>query len=114
MIICYYCWLVFFGDFVYEFILFFNCWLNYWWWCWGYGYWLLLVYFKYKVKIVVNFISDFEEVIVYECYKCGFDGVVCGYIYYVEICCIEGVDYFNCGDWVEFCMVLIEYWDGSI
>lgn len=110
----YHRWLAFLGDSAYEFTLLLNRWLNHWRRRWGYGYWSLSAYLKHKVKTAVNFISDFEEAIAHECHKRGLDGVVCGHIHHAEIRRIEGVDYLNCGDWVESCTALIEHWDGSI
>jgi UDP-2,3-diacylglucosamine pyrophosphatase LpxH len=62
----------------------------------------------------VNFISDFEESIAHECLKRGLDGAVCGHIHHAEIRQVNGVEYMNCGDWVESCTALIEHLDGSI
>ena len=62
----------------------------------------------------MNFISDFEEAIVHECAKRGFNGVVCGHIHHAEIRQMGEVEYLNCGDWVEACTALIERWDGRI
>jgi UDP-2,3-diacylglucosamine pyrophosphatase LpxH len=46
--------------------------------------------------------------------KRGLDGVVCGHIHHAEIRQVGGVEYLNCGDWVESCTALIEHLDGSI
>ena len=89
-------------------------WLNHWRERWGYGYWSLSAYLKHKVKTAVNFISDFEEAIAHECVRRGLDGVVCGHIHHAEIRPVGGVEYMNCGDWVESCSALIEHLDGSI
>ena len=62
----------------------------------------------------MNFISDFEEAIAHECVRRGLDGVVCGHIHHAEIRPVGGVEYMNCGDWVESCSALIEHLDGSI
>lgn len=45
---------------------------------------------------------------------CGCDGVVCGYIYKVEICDIDGVLYCNDGDWVESLFVFVEMMEGEL
>ncbi|MEQ0950529.1 UDP-2,3-diacylglucosamine diphosphatase [Pseudomonas aeruginosa] len=110
----YHRWLAFLGDSAYEFTLLLNRWLNHWRRRWGYGYWSLSAYLKHKVKTAVNFIGDFEEAIAHECQKRGLDGMVCGHIHHAEIRRIDGIDYLNCGDWVESCTALIEHWDGSI
>lgn len=110
----YHRWLAFLGDSAYEFTLTLNRWLNHWRSRWGYGYWSLSAYLKHKVKTAVNFISDFEEAIAHECVKRGLQGVVCGHIHHAEIRQVGGVEYMNCGDWVESCTALIEHWDGQI
>ncbi|MFB8828309.1 UDP-2,3-diacylglucosamine diphosphatase [Azotobacter sp. CWF10] len=107
-------WLAFLGDSAYGFTLILNRWLNHWRERWGYGYWSLSAFLKYKVKTAVNFISDFEEAIAHECQRRGFNGVVCGHIHHAEIRRMGGVEYLNCGDWVESCTALIEHWDGTI
>ena len=44
----------------------------------------------------------------------GVSGVVCGHIHRAEISKINGIDYYNCGDWVESCTALVEHPDGQI
>ncbi|MGJ8537106.1 MAG: UDP-2,3-diacylglucosamine diphosphatase, partial [Parasphingopyxis sp.] len=44
----------------------------------------------------------------------GVDGVVCGHIHTAEIRDIEGIEYFNDGDWVEGCTALVEHFDGRM
>lgn len=110
----YHRWLAFLGDSGYGFTLTLNRWLNFWRSRYGYGYWSLSAYLKHKVKSAVNFISDFEEAIVHECAKRGFNGVICGHIHHAEIRPMGDVEYMNCGDWVESCTALIEHLDGSI
>jgi hypothetical protein len=40
--------------------------------------------------------------------------VVCGHVHKPEIRTIEGIQYFNDGDWVESCSALVEHWDGRL
>lgn len=108
------CWLAFLGDHAYELSLRLNRWLNYWRARCGYGYWSLSGYLKHRVKKAVNFISDFEDALAHECRKRDMQGVICGHIHHAEIREVNGIDYHNCGDWVESCTALIEHWDGSI
>jgi UDP-2,3-diacylglucosamine pyrophosphatase LpxH len=110
----YHRWLAFLGDSAYEFTLTLNRWLNHWRARYGYGYWSLSAYLKHKVKTAVSFISDFEQAIAHECVNRGLDGVVCGHIHHAEIRQVGGVEYLNCGDWVESCTALIEHLDGTI
>ena len=50
----------------------------------------------------------------HECRRRGFDGVVCGHIHHAEMKTIEGVSYYNSGDWVESCSALVEHFDGRM
>jgi UDP-2,3-diacylglucosamine pyrophosphatase LpxH len=42
----------------------------------------------------------------------GFAGVICGHVHEPEILKADGLDYLNCGDWVEHCTGLIDH-DGE-
>ena len=42
-----------------------------------------------------------------------FDGIICGHIHHAEDRDFNGVNYLNCGDWVESCTALAENYDGS-
>lgn len=44
----------------------------------------------------------------------GVDGVVCGHIHWPMIKEIGGLDYFNCGDWVDSCTAIVEHMDGTM
>lgn len=80
----------------------------------GRPYWSLSDFAKKKVKSAVNFISDFEESVAHECRSRELDGAVCGHIHNAEIRDIDGIQYYNCGDWVESCTALVEKHDGTI
>ena len=41
-------------------------------------------------------------------------GVVCGHIHVPAHRRLEGIDYYNCGDWVEHCTALVEHVDGRL
>ena len=69
---------------------------------------------KHKVKNAVQYISNFEEAVAHEAARQGVDGVVCGHIHRAEITQLHGIDYFNCGDWVESCTALVEHPDGQM
>ena len=56
---------------------------------------------------------EFEQAVAYETKRRGFDGVVCGHIHHAEIKDIDGITYYNCGDWVESCTALIEDFNGQ-
>jgi len=80
----------------------------------GLGYWSLSSAVKRNVKNAVSFIGSFEKAIVRYSESDGVSGVVCGHIHSPVIRKIDGVDYFNCGDWVESCSALVEDFDGKI
>jgi hypothetical protein len=40
--------------------------------------------------------------------------VVCGHIHTAEVRDINGVQYYNDGDWVEGCTALVEHFDGRM
>ncbi len=79
----------------------------------GLPYWSLSQYVKLRVKSACTHIARFEETLLGEASRRGFDGVVCGHIHKPEIRRGE-VDYYNCGDWVESCTALVEHEDGSL
>jgi len=69
---------------------------------------------KLKVKSACTFISRFEEALTHEARRRGLDGVVCGHIHKPEATTFDGIEYFNCGDWVESCSALVEHFDGRL
>jgi len=70
---------------------------------------------KLKVKRACTFISKFEEILAQEAEKQGMDGVVCGHIHKAEQRTMDnGIEYLNCGDWVESCTALVEHRDGTL
>ncbi|MAA74562.1 MAG: UDP-2,3-diacylglucosamine hydrolase [Salinisphaeraceae bacterium] len=110
----YHRWVALAGDVAYTTLLRANRYLN-----WarshlGYPYWSLSAYAKHKVKSAVNFISEFEQAVAHETHRRQFDGVVCGHIHKAEIKDIDGVTYYNTGDWVESCTALVEHDDGRM
>ena len=80
----------------------------------GLRYWSLSNFLKMKVKKACTFISRFEEILSQEAKRQNLDGVICGHIHKAEVSTIDGVEYYNCGDWVESCTVLVEHHDGRL
>ncbi|MHB1736798.1 MAG: UDP-2,3-diacylglucosamine diphosphatase [Acidithiobacillus sp.] len=76
--------------------------------------WSLSAALKRHIKKAVQYIGDYEQVLALTCRREGYDGVVCGHIHHAEIKAMEGVMYYNDGDWVESCTALIEYLDGHL
>jgi len=107
-------WLAALGDRAYSFLLFANTLGN-----WGrrqlglkYKSYSLLM--KQNVKRAVNYVSNFEDLMAIHTRKRACEGIVCGHIHTPTIRRLNGLDYYNCGDWVESCTALIEQEDGQI
>jgi UDP-2,3-diacylglucosamine pyrophosphatase LpxH len=77
-------------------------------------YWSLSQYLKHRVKNAVSYINAFEEAVAHEAKRRGMDGVVCGHIHRPEIRDIDGVTYYNDGDWVESLSALVETEEGEM
>lgn len=80
----------------------------------GLGFWSLSSFVKRRVKDAVNFIGEFEKAIVHFARTDQVDGVICGHIHSPTIREIDGVMYYNSGDWVESLSALLEDFDGRI
>jgi len=107
-------WLALLGDHAYRACLVVNTWFNLARRRLGYGYWSLSAYLKARVKNAVSYVGRFEEAVMEETRRRGFDGVVCGHIHHAEMREVEGLLYCNDGDWVESCTALVERFDGSL
>jgi UDP-2,3-diacylglucosamine pyrophosphatase LpxH len=107
-------WLAYVGDFMFEFTLKLNRYLNQVRAKFGLNYWSLSAYLKHKVKSALSYITQFEGAVAQEAAKRGYQAVVCGHIHRAEIRPINGVLYCNDGDWVESCSALVEHLDGRL
>jgi UDP-2,3-diacylglucosamine pyrophosphatase LpxH len=107
-------WLAHLGDALYDFVLWLNGHFNTLRARLGLPYWSLSQYLKHKVKNAVGFITEFEQVLIREARRRGYDGVVCGHIHKAEIRTVDGLLYCNDGDWVESLTALIEDHDGRL
>jgi UDP-2,3-diacylglucosamine pyrophosphatase LpxH len=107
-------WLAYLGDAAYEMTMALNRWLNLARNAMGLRYWSLSKYAKSKVKNAVAFITKFEEIVAREAGARGVDGVVAGHIHAADIRTINGIAYYNDGDWVEGCTALVEHHDGQM
>lgn len=74
----------------------------------------LAAFVKFKVKNVVQFMSDYEQSIVYTLKDQNLNGVICGHIHHAEIKNIEGFLYVNTGDFVESCTAIVEHFNGEL
>ena len=68
---------------------------------------------KHNVKEAVNFIGDYEKVIVDYSRKRLVDGVICGHIHHANIIKMEDIVYMNTGDFVESCTAIVEHHNGK-
>jgi UDP-2,3-diacylglucosamine pyrophosphatase LpxH len=64
-------------------------------------------YLKDNVKAAVSFLIDFENEMVRQAKKRKCHTVVCGHIHTPNYKIIDGVDYLNCGDWIENCSYIV-------
>jgi UDP-2,3-diacylglucosamine pyrophosphatase LpxH len=107
-------WLAHLGDIGYRLLLRCNGAVNFVRRSCGLGYWSLSAYVKAEVKNVVSFIGQFEEAIVRYARDFEVDGVLCGHIHTAAVRQIQGVTYYNAGDWVESCTAIVERYDGTM
>jgi UDP-2,3-diacylglucosamine pyrophosphatase LpxH len=106
--------LAFLGDWAYRAALNINRYFNAVRRALGYPYWSLSQWAKRQVKEAVKAIDRFEEALAGEARRRHMDGVVCGHIHHAEMRMVDGVQYLNCGDWVESCTALVEHHDGRL
>ncbi len=107
-------WLAFVGDAAYTTLMRLNWVVNKVRRRFDLPYWSLSKIAKHKVKNAVEFIGRFEELVAEAAKSRGVDGVVCGHIHTAEQREIDGVHYYNDGDWVEGCTALVEFGDGRM
>ena len=80
----------------------------------GLGLWSLSAFLKLKVKTATNFVGEFEAALVAEARARGMHGVVCGHVHHAAHRDIGGIQYLNCGDWVESCTAVAEDASGAL
>lgn len=106
-------WLAYIGGWAYDRMIDINRYLQ-----WVYNAlningFSLSAWAKSNVKEAVNFIGDYEKVVADAAKRRCVDGVICGHIHSANISVINGVDYMNCGDWVESCTAIVENYNGK-
>lgn len=107
-------WLAHLGDSAYAFALWLNTWTNRIKRLWGGQYWSLSNWAKQQVKRAVNYIGEYETVLLGEARRGGYDGIVCGHIHAAAMREIGPMTYVNTGDWVESCTAVAEHTDGRL
>jgi UDP-2,3-diacylglucosamine pyrophosphatase LpxH len=63
---------------------------------------------------VVKYVENFEELMAREAKRKKCDGVICGHIHKAAVKKIEGIEYYNDGDWVESLTALVETKKGKL
>lgn len=102
------------GDIGYNFLIRLNGVFNYFRKMLNLKYWSLSKAIKSKVKQATAYVGDFESILVNYAAEKDCAGVICGHIHTADIKQIDGIEYYNSGDWVESCTALLEYEDGDI
>lgn len=107
-------WLYWLGDRAYSFALFLNLWVNKFRQVFGKRYWSLSKYLKGKVKSAIQFVNNFEKLIVEEAKNNNVKTVIAGHIHVAEDKVIDDIRYMNCGDWVEQTTCIVEDEEGNL
>jgi UDP-2,3-diacylglucosamine pyrophosphatase LpxH len=102
------------GSHLYNWILDFNLYFNRLRRAMGFGYRSLAAYLKSKAKAAVKHVTAYEDTLAAMARNQQADGIICGHIHRAELKTIGGVEYLNCGDWIESCTALIEDCNGKI
>ncbi len=102
------------GDRGYDMLMFINRLINRFRTRVGFGYWSFSGYLKDHIQRAQSYIRDYECAVAHGARRQQYDGVICGHIHQAAIKKIEGVDYYNTGDWVESCTAIVEHHDGRM
>ncbi len=62
----------------------------------------------------MKYVENFEELMAKEAKRRKCDGVICGHIHKAAIKKIDGIHYYNDGDWVESLTALVETEKGKL
>jgi len=107
-------WLSILGDFGYQCLLqlnrpvnMFRNWLDL-------EPWSLSAYIKNRVKMVVNVVGNFETSVSLFAKMHNVHGIICGHIHTPIHKIIDGIEYWNDGDWVESKSVIVEHLNGKL
>lgn len=106
--------LMYIGDKGYEFLMLVNRCLNRIRARAGFGFWSFSNYLKHNIERAQRYIRDYERAVAHGAKKQNYDGVICGHIHQAAVKNIDGIDYYNTGDWVESCTAVVEHHDGRM
>ena len=107
-------WLSKIGSVAYNWLLTINVVINFFRRRLGKDKWSLAKFLKSKVKNAVKYIGEYEKTIANFAKRKKVDGIICGHIHKAANQNLEGINYLNCGDWVESCTALVEHFDGRM
>ena len=107
-------WLAMLGSITYDFLIYFNRYINFFRKKLGYDYWSLSNYLKFTVKNAVKFVSEYEKLVCNYAKQFKVEGIICGHIHHANMQSMNGIHYINDGDWVESCTALVEHFDGKL
>lgn len=102
------------GDKGYSLLLFINHWYNVLRSKQGRPYRSLAGHIKSRVSGANKAIARYRDAAINRAKKMRVDGVVCGHIHHPEITEVDGISYYNDGDWVENCSALTEDHQGNM
>ena len=102
------------GDIGYDILLFVNKWTNIIRRKLNLRYWSLSKLCKAKVKQAVNYINNFEHHLVHYAHQKSCEGVITGHIHSPCVKQLDGLMYYNCGDWIDSCSAIIEHHGGQM
>jgi UDP-2,3-diacylglucosamine pyrophosphatase LpxH len=80
----------------------------------GLGYWPIASEIKHRSRSARQYIDRFRTTALAHAAHRRVDGCVVGHIHRPEMRTENGIDYLNCGDWVEHCTALAEHADGRM
>jgi len=80
----------------------------------GRPYWSLAQHVKARFPGAKGYVERYMRATLAAAREAGVDGVVCGHIHRAEHAQIDGLRYYNDGDWVESCTALVENEAGDL
>jgi UDP-2,3-diacylglucosamine pyrophosphatase LpxH len=107
-------WISHFGSAIYDWVLWLSDKINVWRRKFGMRYWSLSQVVKFSVKKAVKYMTNFEHALAFEAKTKGVYGVICGHVHHACHKNIDGIQYYNCGSWLEHCNVIVEHNDGRL
>ena len=107
-------WLQSLGSHGYSIILNMNLILNKYRAKFGFPRYPLSQLIKSKIKSAVNYMNDYESLVVDYAKSKGYNKVITGHIHNPCYKIVDNIHYYNTGDWVENASVIVEHFDGKL